>query len=730
MIVHAQKKYDWLRLTIVCLMLVFCCAACIIMLMGLTEEEWVKSYHAENTSRMLAANDAISDIQLEIENSMFKEINYSTLVEAVDIDPRTENGLEKIENLNAMLLQIRNTNSFIYDAIIYDAGQDVLVTTDTYVYRKSFKSRIYQYDFDELIYALAYSQPLSSRGSLGAYGFIYYSPDDQIVKNTVMFVYVPIMSVGRSSNALLLMVDKNLILNCLLEEPLIENAGCIIFSRNGKILTRGDEAFVKEGYTPQALYERIQNQERSSGYIPINQNVFAYYSINPNNGMVITKLTRTDLLSATSKITGTAVAICKYIAAVSAVFIVLLGLWLARIMWRSKKMGKDGLSAEALAFPFLQKRKQWSEAFENGVKKIAQNEPEAPIMVCFFSIDSLAQKHSAGEEKKIGAVYQNFCKKLQKKIGVYAKTEIIQGNFSALLIQAHEEGEPLDAKMVFSIASHIHSHYDHGSDVTFSLLVSRVYASAQHLLGDMQNLLSTLKTTMLKKSNTITCMPQASQKGEESICPIVKEPLRTLPYILEKDQNLFNSEILRIVTYEFRWDAVSYSGILFQGCSLVNACIEYCMEKNVKIDLNYDVFLKELMEKESLQEVVRYICSTCEFIYISYHHVTQSDSEDEASPDKENVASYIHEHYMEDISLSKISEYYEMSDSYFSKYFKKQMNVSFNIYLHSYRMKKLQEILDENPEIAMQDAAKMLGYNSYKTFYRQYNFFFGHPPKK
>ncbi len=732
MLIHSLKNPRLLWIAFFCLTLLLCCVCCLSVPLGLKEKEWVANYHTENIDRLLTANEAISKIQAEIESSMLRQINYKTLVDATDLDASTESGLEKIKALNKMLSRIRDTNALIDDAILYDAGRDMFVTAGTYLYRKVFNARIYQYDFNDLVYALSYAQPLSSRGSLGAYGFIYYSPDRKVVKDTVVFIYVPIHTAGRASKALLLMADKQLIVNCLAEVPLIESDGHIIFSRDGKILTRGDEAFVMEAYTSQSLYKRIASEGNPSGYLRLDDHVFAYYSINPNNEMVVVKLTRANLLKSMTESTEAVVAVCKYIIVGCAILMALLAGWVAWI-WR-KTPKKPTAPKENMSFLLFPKRELWNEGYRSELTRLAKKEPNKQTMACLFAIDPLPQSRLPEEERKnsekeAAAVYDSLCQRLQRKIGVYAKTVIFQGAVSALLIQTHEDTKPLDAKVIYGIVDGVYSHYRNKRDITFSVLMSPVYASAELLRDDMPGLLGFLKTAMLKKSHSLTCMPSSPQKAEDAPFPFVSQYLQTIPYLMEKDQNFFIREIRRIITQEFRWDSVSYSGILYQGCSLVNACMEHCAGRNVEIEPDYDVFLSALMEKGHLPEVVAYICSVCDAIHLAYHSAQIRATEEETSQHKENVAAYIHEHYMEDISLSQISAYHQMSDSYFSKYFKKHMNVSFNNYLHSYRMEKVQEILKENPGITMQRAAQMVGYNSYKTFSRQYKVIFGYSPK-
>ncbi|ADL53573.1 AraC family transcriptional regulator [Clostridium cellulovorans] len=101
--------------------------------------------------------------------------------------------------------------------------------------------------------------------------------------------------------------------------------------------------------------------------------------------------------------------------------------------------------------------------------------------------------------------------------------------------------------------------------------------------------------------------------------------------------------------------------------------------------------------------------------------------------EKQNVVkaiiSYMDEHYMNDISLSTISENMYMSPVYISKIFKEETGDSPINYLIKVRLNKAKALLD-NGELTVKAVAKSVGYDDAYYFSKLFKKYFGYPPSK
>ena len=99
----------------------------------------------------------------------------------------------------------------------------------------------------------------------------------------------------------------------------------------------------------------------------------------------------------------------------------------------------------------------------------------------------------------------------------------------------------------------------------------------------------------------------------------------------------------------------------------------------------------------------------------------------EKDPSKENqskLLNYIHNHYMEDISVQDIAVYLGYSEVYSCRIFKQYFGENFVSYLAEYRMKKAADLL-QNSNMSIKEIGKAVGYSNSnyfaKVFHRLYD---------
>ncbi|MBE7045285.1 MAG: response regulator [Ruminococcaceae bacterium] len=77
--------------------------------------------------------------------------------------------------------------------------------------------------------------------------------------------------------------------------------------------------------------------------------------------------------------------------------------------------------------------------------------------------------------------------------------------------------------------------------------------------------------------------------------------------------------------------------------------------------------------------------------------------------------NYIDKNYMHALSLTDMSDYLQMNDTYFSMLFKSEMGITFKDYLTAVRITKAKSLL-VNEEIKINKVAEMVGYGDYRSF--------------
>lgn len=95
----------------------------------------------------------------------------------------------------------------------------------------------------------------------------------------------------------------------------------------------------------------------------------------------------------------------------------------------------------------------------------------------------------------------------------------------------------------------------------------------------------------------------------------------------------------------------------------------------------------------------------------------------------EFIKKYISLNYSEKISLDDLAELMNISRSYLSTLFKKEMGISFTDYLIDYRIKRFIDILTEKKSLPLNIISDMVGYSDYTQFSKIFKKKMGVSPK-
>ena len=91
------------------------------------------------------------------------------------------------------------------------------------------------------------------------------------------------------------------------------------------------------------------------------------------------------------------------------------------------------------------------------------------------------------------------------------------------------------------------------------------------------------------------------------------------------------------------------------------------------------------------------------------------------------ILSYIDREYMNKITLKDIADNFHMSEKYFSRFFKKNFQITFVEYVNSVRLEKAAALL-ATTDLSVTEVALRCGYTNISYFIRSFKKFFGSSP--
>ena len=112
--------------------------------------------------------------------------------------------------------------------------------------------------------------------------------------------------------------------------------------------------------------------------------------------------------------------------------------------------------------------------------------------------------------------------------------------------------------------------------------------------------------------------------------------------------------------------------------------------------------------------------------------IIQAINQRDSSRDHElldKMLGYIYENYWDNIMLTDLADYVNISPKYCGILFKELSDNNFKDFLNRYRIEKSKEILKKNPSVKIVELSAMVGFNSSNSFIRVFNKYVGVSPK-
>lgn len=126
----------------------------------------------------------------------------------------------------------------------------------------------------------------------------------------------------------------------------------------------------------------------------------------------------------------------------------------------------------------------------------------------------------------------------------------------------------------------------------------------------------------------------------------------------------------------------------------------------------------------NIAELISYIPLRNEIL----RHTRNDDDFNNDEQTLQKIISYIQQHYAEDISREEVADKVFLSVSYFSRFFKQRMGVSFSDYLISVRMEEAKKLLLTRMKVG--DIAKKVGFQSLNRFFINFRQYTGFTPNE
>jgi len=89
----------------------------------------------------------------------------------------------------------------------------------------------------------------------------------------------------------------------------------------------------------------------------------------------------------------------------------------------------------------------------------------------------------------------------------------------------------------------------------------------------------------------------------------------------------------------------------------------------------------------------------------------------------DKVIAFVEHNYKQDLSLDVVADYVHMHPSYISMLFRKEMGLTFLHYLHTFRLAKAKQFMQENPELPINTIAELVGYENPRHFFKVFKKF-------
>ncbi len=189
-------------------------------------------------------------------------------------------------------------------------------------------------------------------------------------------------------------------------------------------------------------------------------------------------------------------------------------------------------------------------------------------------------------------------------------------------------------------------------------------------------------------------------------------------------------EFLRGLMREIRYGEKEYSPVYYFDMliSYVNILADYCKKNDYCKEEVGNLLKRWNVRVDNVRSEKMLFDITEEVIQKTMEGIAKEKKEKDAKPIR-ILKQYIEEHYMQEISLSRIAELVDMNASYLSSMFKRETGMTYSEYLFQCRVKQASRLLVETAK-SIGEIAKECGYQDARYFSKQFSKLVGLKPSE
>lgn len=370
---------------------------------------------------------------------------------------------------------------------------------------------------------------------------------------------------------------------------------------------------------------------------------------------------------------------------------------------------------------------------ENGTKIINPCEGQLHEQLC-YCLDKEIGKHCINThfEGALHASEAEGSKTYYCPMGLlhWASPIIIDGRIEAAFIAGHTflHHTPSDLAYLKNVAAAHEDLLKSYPELKKSLMESPVLSQEQ--LNSLKNLLDLVASTFSDpqgNSNAYKDMREAFRRHmENDQRNEVKIPWQTLLEDFDrKNPAVLEAELNKIM------EAIKKQATLKQGkgafVQLVLSIYDRSLEQEGQCFLTNRCLnaLNDLEEIKTKEELISWVQTSVPGLLEARTIVPGVKNADMIY----SALQYIEDHYSEKFSLQDIADYVHFSAPYFSKVFKKEMDITFTKYLTNVRIEK-SKLLLKNSKYPLSDIPAMVGFEEQSYFTRVFRTITGVSPGK
>lgn len=141
-----------------------------------------------------------------------------------------------------------------------------------------------------------------------------------------------------------------------------------------------------------------------------------------------------------------------------------------------------------------------------------------------------------------------------------------------------------------------------------------------------------------------------------------------------------------------------------------------------------EIKFKRLAYQEAIDHFLNFICIHIERTYANYNNLDSHRVYQKERDFFHSINMYINSNYQENLTNKNIADHFYISENKLKQLYKKYSEKSAHDTLISRRLISCKDLVLEGTPVT--EAAKMVGYSNYSTFYRQFIHYFGKSPKE